>query len=179
MGLLNPKSQSGQDVFAWKQCGCKNDGTFVDIGCNHPTENNNTSFLEGRGWTGICVDIAPFNYSHRTAEFIQADATKVVPEIERFLNSKNREIDYLSMDADDASFDALARLVPFSKFKVITVEHDSYRVGPDIQNKIHEFLTHFGYVRKVKDVKAPRCDGMPWSEQPYEDWYCALSTPTP
>jgi len=168
---LNSFSQAGQDLFVWEQCGHKKDGTFIDIGCNDPVVHNNTLGLEQQGWTGVSVDIAKFDYSGRLCQFVNRDARQIINEVEYFVKRRNGIVDYLSMDADDATWDALTRLVPFHKFKVITVEHDKYRVGPELQHRLHDFLKTFGYLRKVIDVKAPKCEGMPWSEQPFEDWY--------
>lgn len=169
-------AQAGQDVFAWDVAGNPRkgsySGTFVDIGCNDPLVHSNTAMLEELGWTGVAVDIEKFDYSCRPKTiFIQADARDIIPRLDRFIHEHKKEIDYLSMDADDASFDCLERLVPFFKFKAITIEHDSYRVGPECKKKIYEFLTSFGYERAREDVLAPEAPGMPWSNQPFEDWY--------
>lgn len=165
-------SQAGQDRFAWERTGKIKDGTFVDIGCNDPFVHSNTAMLEELGWTGVCVDIDKFDYAKRpNSIFIQADARDIIPRLDRFIHEHGKKIDYLSLDADDATFDAMDRLIPFFRFKVITVEHDSYRVGPELQRKIHDFLAHFRYLRVQKDVLAPEAPGMPWSNQPFEDWY--------
>ena len=36
-------------------------GFYVDVGCNHPTRNNNTFFLYKMGWNGINIDINKFS----------------------------------------------------------------------------------------------------------------------
>ncbi len=164
-------SQARQDVFVWEESGHKTDGTFIDIGCQHPNQNNNTYGLELVGWTGVCVDIDHYDYSKRKCQFVQADARQIIPEVEHFVKSRNGVIDYLSLDCDDATFDAMTRLIPFYKFKIITVEHDKYRVGPEPQQRIYDFLTTFGYIRKHVDVCAPVDTVSPWSGQPFEDWY--------
>jgi hypothetical protein len=164
-------SQAGQDLFVWEVSGNKQDGTFIDIGCNDPVIHNNTLGLELQGWNGVSVDIEKFDYSKRKCQFVQADARKIIPAVEHFVKQRNGIIDYLSMDADDATWDALTRLIPFHKFRAITVEHDKYRVGPEIQARIHDFLKTFGYLRKHIDVCAPIAPGQPWSGQPFEDWY--------
>ena len=168
---MNSFSQAGQDLWAFKTCGEKTNGTFLDIGCNDPIVHNNTYALEAVGWKGVCVDIVPFNYSKRRALHVVADARQLIPAVERFAKANNGKIDYLSMDADEASFDCLDRLVPFFKFRAITIEHDVYRLGPSIKGKIFDFLTAFDYKRVREDVRAPETPGMPWSNQPFEDWY--------
>ena len=35
----------------------KNDGFYVDIGCQHPISNNNTYLLFNKGWSGINIDL--------------------------------------------------------------------------------------------------------------------------
>lgn len=168
---MNWHSQAGQDRFAWEMSGKKLSGTFIDIGCNEPFFHNNTAALEEIGWTGICVDISPFDYSSRKSDFIQADATHEIPGLNFFIKTHSGQIDYLSMDADDATLMALAAMVKLCNFKVITVEHDRYRIGSENQERALALLTDLGYVRVVKDVLAPESPGMPWSGQPFEDWY--------
>ncbi len=34
----------------------KETGTYIDVGCNHPTFINNTFSLYRKGWKGVCVD---------------------------------------------------------------------------------------------------------------------------
>jgi len=49
-------SQCGEDILLRNFFGNKKDGFYVDIGCNHPIDGNNTFNLYLRGWTGINVD---------------------------------------------------------------------------------------------------------------------------
>lgn len=35
----------------------KNNGIYIDVGCNHPVYNNNTYLLNQKGWVGINIDI--------------------------------------------------------------------------------------------------------------------------
>jgi FkbM family methyltransferase len=50
-------SQFGQDVFVLKKIfKNKNNGFFVDIGANHPTDINNTYLLELKGWKGLAIE---------------------------------------------------------------------------------------------------------------------------
>jgi FkbM family methyltransferase len=49
-------SHSGEDrlvlkLFQWQQ-----DGTYVDVGCCHPTELSNTYLLYQFGWSGLVID---------------------------------------------------------------------------------------------------------------------------
>ena len=35
----------------------KNNGIYVDVGCNHPFIGNNTYILHQKGWSGINIDL--------------------------------------------------------------------------------------------------------------------------
>ena len=35
----------------------KENGIYIDVGCNHPVYNNNTYLLNKKGWQGINIDI--------------------------------------------------------------------------------------------------------------------------
>lgn len=166
-------SQAGQDQWAWSIAKRKKDGTFLDYGCNHPFIHNNTAWLEAAGWTGICIDIEDFDYSVRKlSTFLQRDASVRIPEVEQFCQKWEGFIDYLSVDVDDATLGAM-KAIPFDKcrFGAITVEHDSYRVGNGIKDWVKGFLLSKGYEVAVENVKAPITPGMPWSGQPFEDWF--------
>jgi hypothetical protein len=175
-GNIRSSAEAGQDVFAY-EANHREVGTFVDIGCNHPTVHNNSYALELAGWNGICVDIEHFDYSGRKTPFIRGDATTVLPALHKFIQLHRGRITYLSLDTDDACFDCLERLVPFYRFRAITIEHDVYRVGPGPKQRIYEFLTtHLAYERAFEDVLAPETPGQPWSNQPFEDWYLLPET---
>lgn len=51
-------SQHAEDIIIdiMLKRGRKNNGVFVDVGCNHPIEYNNTYLLYLRGWRGINID---------------------------------------------------------------------------------------------------------------------------
>lgn len=165
-------SQAGQDLFAWQMSSEINNGTFLDLGCNHPTENNNTYALELLGWTGLCVDVLPFDYSGRKAKFVQHNAALMFPELDEFYMHSGGFVNYLSVDCDDATMEVLIN-VPFYqvKFGAISIEHDAYRLGPKLQERIHTLLLSFGYLVWKANVCAPEVPGMPWSGQPFEDFY--------
>lgn len=51
-------SQQGEDVIIdlMLKRGARKKGMFIDVGCNHPIEYNNTYLLYLRGWRGINID---------------------------------------------------------------------------------------------------------------------------
>ncbi len=49
-------SQCGEDRLIWKLFGYRSTGTYVDIGCHHPTNYSVTFLLYQAGWRGLVVD---------------------------------------------------------------------------------------------------------------------------
>ena len=50
-------STFGEDLIIEKYFEKKKKGFYVDIGCYHPLEGNNTYLLFKKGWNGINVDV--------------------------------------------------------------------------------------------------------------------------
>ena len=75
--------QVGQDYFVLKCLNFKKNGTFLEIGSNHPIDINNSYLLErDYNWTGYMVEyesrFLPLYKQHRPAsKYIISDATKV------------------------------------------------------------------------------------------------------
>lgn len=162
-------SQSGQDTFAWEASGRKMNGKFLDIGCNDPKINNNTYALEQLGWKGVCIDILHFDYSNRISKFIKADARTL-----DYGFVASPFVDYLSLDCDECSREVMEAL-PWSRvrFGAVSLEHDVYKDGPALKDWAKSFLLSRGYRLYRDNVLAPVTPGMPWSGQPYEDWFVA------
>ena len=49
-------SMYGEDLFIQKFFKKKSSGFYVDVGCYHPIEGNNTYLLHKKGWFGINID---------------------------------------------------------------------------------------------------------------------------
>ena len=75
------------------------------------------------------------------------------------------KVDYISFDVDDANL-RLVRDFPYEdyQFKFATIEHDLYRLGPDIKNEMQKILLNNGYSLYRENVVAPK-----FGE--FEDWY--------
>lgn len=164
-------SQSGQDRFAYEIL-VKPDwftsGTFLDIGCSHPIEKNNTYALEQLGWHGLCVDIredirpmfSVRNSPYGCFDVRTADWNSILPKY----GIKIPMVDYVSLDVDECSLDALTQLVTsVIRFRAITIEHDKYRRGDSLRDGMRHMLSCHGYELIFSDVK---CDGLP-----FEDWW--------
>ena len=132
-------AQVKQDIFVNKILQ-KNKGFFLDIGAGtggltgRPVEfYSNTYFFERyRGWKGIAIDYDENWYNHvknkRTCKVSCVDLLKV--NINEHLESLGclEEIDYLSIDVDDAQWKVFNEFDwDKYKFKVLTLEHNLFQ----------------------------------------------------
>ena len=159
-------SQAGQDKFAYERIG--NSGTFLDIGCGDQN-GSNTLALERVGWTGVLVELDPKRAQwcrrNRTSILIEKDATR----IDWGLTHK-REFDYLSLDIDDTKGEpskivqVLTSLINAGfMFRVMTIEHDRYRIGDETRNQVRAICSAHGYTLAVPDVAH--------KGNQFEDWW--------
>ena len=164
---VNSYSQAGQDRFVRAVHG-DTPGFFLDVGCSDPVHISNTYALEKLGWRGLLVDISPELATNiqmkRASPFLCADATTIdwIDMVDRYRLPK--VIDYLSFDLDNAGSVALPRL-PWSllRFRVLTIEHDAYRLGNGPRQAMRALLRDHGYDLLCPDV----CnDGFE-----FEDWW--------
>ncbi len=160
-------SQSGQDRFVDLILEGKRDGTFIDCGCNHPIELSNTFSLEKElGWRGLladndkyCVDLCQ---AQRLSPAILVDSTKenLHYRLGLAMGWKDRDmelpVDYLSLDCESATTPALEILLKnmLSRFRVMTVETDLYRFGPEPRDAIHALLERHGYDILCQNVRS-------------------------
>ena len=125
-------SNDGQDVFV--NAIHKENGFFLDIGCNHPLTDNNTYALELLGWQGLLVDINPHLIAKceemRKSPAFLLDCSQL--NWRQFLKRNNapKVIDYISLDVDDVNVDVI-KSFPFDEyeFKIMTFETDVYKRG--------------------------------------------------
>lgn len=155
---MDQYSQDGQEHWVLECLQNKENGTFVDVGCATPFFISNTALLEQKhGWRGIGIDTEPFSgtyYDHFREIGQYPEEILENPELQTWDTRKNTKvyaedainfdyekafsdnnlppiIDYLSIDLEPptATFYAF-RNIPHDKYKfrVITYEHDSYRM---------------------------------------------------
>lgn len=161
-----------QDQFALSLIPGK--GTFLDIGCGHGRHGSNTFILERLGWSGLLIDIdnnlVELNKTFRTEPCVAADVTTC--DWSKILDKTL--YDYLSFDVDDATIPAVKNF-PWDKvrFKVITIEHDSYRVGPEARDYIRDVMKKNNYFCVASDVLTS------FSGEPFEDWFVDLNVCPP
>ncbi len=159
-GQIQSYSQASQDQFVYlilyEFLDKRDDGYYLEIGSNHPVGGNNTYLFEKNfGWKGISIDISD-EYkqlwcSTRQNFLLIEDATQT--DYRSILKLFPQAIDYLSIDID-GSYDLVLQRMPFNDhiFKVITIEHDSYRLGNEYKEKERGILTSAGYYLLCSDV---------------------------
>lgn len=153
-------SQSGQDIWVRLVLGEGFVGTFLDIGCAGE-QFSNTLALEQSGWTGILIDIDD-TAKGRKSKFIRADATKI-----DWTGLLPKYVDYLSLDIDFATLDALKSLpLTTTRFGIITIEDDRYRFGDKLWPEQARILKSFDY-----ELICDKVCGTP--DMPFETWHCS------
>lgn len=169
--MLKSHSQCGQDLFVHALLP-KLGGVFLDIGAWPFVDNSNSQALEQQmGWSGMMVDLLRDGAEKRRAPFIQADATKInwLAELKKF--GLPSLIDYLSLDVDEYTTETLLGLpLDQLKFRVLTVEHDSYWLGPGPRDKNRATLKAAGYDLVCEDVLVDYPEG---ERNAFEDWWVA------
>ena len=169
--IENNYSQAFQDMFVLSMLDGKKNGTYVEIGGDHPVVINNSYLLETQfGWRGVSFEIIQtavnFYNSLRKNSCLCENATTV--DYRKIFEDNNfpKQIDYLQVDIEPAqqTLNALLQLPNDDyRFSVITYESDVYRDGPDCQEEAMRFLESYGYKLVVKNVAN--------EGNPYEDWY--------
>lgn len=167
-------SQAGQDVFAHDLLAgedLNHVGSFLDIGSGHPIELNNSYALELLGWRGMCVDKRKDFYDlrvERESKWVMGDALDI--DFEKQLRASGISsslIDYLSIDCDSDSLGVIERILDTRlRFRVITIEHDSYAQGDVPKTKMRSLISEAKYLLVCSDVCAYHN-----SKFPFEDWW--------
>ena len=173
-------SQVGQDKFALNILKNKNDGTFLEIGSNHPVQLNNTFIMENKyNWRGIMVEkdknFLPLYREYRKKSVYEIndackiDYSKILEE-----NSFPNHIDYLQIDLhvnNNSTLNCLKLLdnTIFDKYKFATVtfEHDIYANNNVTRMESRRIFENKGYHLVFEDIS----DG----KNPFEDWWVCPS----
>ena len=81
-------SMHGEDLVVEKYFKDVVNGFYVDLGCYHPVQNNNTMLLYQKGWRGINIDISEFTI--KLFNFCRPDDLN----LNLAVSDKNGEIDF-------------------------------------------------------------------------------------
>lgn len=172
--------QALQDKFVLNVLKRKKNGTFLELGANHPIDINNTYTLEKDfDWRGVMIEfnekyLEQYKEHRKGSAHVIADATKI--DYKKLLedNDMPSSIDYLQIDLDAGNGSTMKVLEKFDmevfdnyKFATITFEHDYYCAGDhkSTREKSRAIFEKRGYVRVFDDIH----DREP--EVVYEDWY--------
>ena len=165
-------SQADQDIFVLSILNGKTNGTYLEIGCGHGFDINNTALLETKfGWNGISIDISEFWRNSWLRQNPMEIANALEVDYLQLLQRHNitiTNLDYLSIDCDppEKTFSILQQLpLNILRFAVITFEHDCYAYGPDIKNKSRKYLESQGYQLVASNISGEGLLG------DFEDWW--------
>ena len=169
-------STENQDRFVLTTLKELKGGFFIDIGCRHPIEGNNTYLLETEyDWTGVLIDldVAAINLCKHIRKKSKSFAMDVIEKpLSRFiLPNCPQTIDYVSFDVDEANLSVI-RDWDFDKYKIkcLTFEHDAYSRGESLRIPSREIFEKNGYKLVCSDVSNIL-------GQRFEDWYCSDLVP--
>lgn len=166
-------SQAGQDVFIFNLFK-QQVGTFLDLGCSHPTDINNTYLLELNGWKGLSIDILDFEaqWKKRSNTFLKLDCFAI--DYNQLLSEHfdGKVIDYLNLDMEKCGdrYKLLEKVINSDfTFKAITLEHDSYIGSNFVENEKvpqRKLLEEKGYFLLCSDVSPSQHPNLN-----FEDWW--------
>jgi hypothetical protein len=173
-------SQAWQDLFVLTMLDGKKNGSYVEIGANHPCYGSNTFALnEYFNFNGLSIDIEDFSSLWQAqrplCNFVCADATTInYKELFDKLNIST-QTDYLQIDVDppEVSLQVLKQLpLDTHRFSVITFETDVWQGDTSVAEESRQLLKSYGYQLVVKNVACCNKDAdgkLIW--YPFEDWW--------
>ena len=170
---LKNRSQAYQEHFARQICG--SNGTYIEIGANHPKNLSNTYNLECfYDWKGFSIEYDVSFQRHwnkakeRTNSIYWADAMTIDYRTTAEQLAFGTHINYLSCDIEppENTFKALQTVIDQGiTFDCITFEHDQYQSKSDYNKIVTEYLLDNNYKVAVTDVY------FMIPEQPFETWF--------
>jgi hypothetical protein len=178
---MHSNSQAYQDLFVLKMLNYKRDGSFLEIGSNHPIIHNNTYMLESMyNWKGIMIEYDDsFEQSykiHRPLSIYKINDARII-NYKNILDVNNypTNMDYLQIDLDVNNKSTLDTLTVLNnsvfdkyKFATITFEHDIYTGNYfNTQEISRQIFMDRGYTLLFPNVSV-YWEG---SFKPFEDWY--------
>jgi len=170
-------SEARQDEFVANLLHFKEEGSCIDIGSCHSIFSNNTFFFDQLRWKSLTYEIDPtYSESYSSSRIYNQHHccnvldVSILQHIDTYICK--RQIDYLSIDVDQTSYDVLTKCIPFGEveFTVITIEHDYYLYGPRYRDMQRKFLLSKGYVLLFGDVLVEQ-SGYYFNRYSFEDWW--------
>jgi len=183
--------QAEQDRFVLTMLQNKKNGFFVELGSQHPTNTNNSYYLETKNnWKGIMIEYEKgyldlYKQLRPNSIHVIEDAQQINYQTLFESNNVPQHIDYLQIDLDVDNGSTLNTLYKLDnevmntyKFATITFEHDMYSSDSEsdiwavTRRQSREIFLRRGYVLVFPDVqlsssmwyRGKRCGA-------FEDWY--------
>ena len=99
-------SFSGVDVIVENIFRHKNNGIYIDIGCQHPIKNNNTYLLFKKGWNGLNIDLDKdnidlFNVARPNDQNINVAISNKIGETDLYFYHKKSPINTIDKKTSD------------------------------------------------------------------------------
>ena len=126
-------SFSGVDVIIENIFRHKNNGIYIDIGCQHPIKNNNTYLLFKKGWNGLNIDLDKdnidlFNVARPNDQNINVAISNKIGETDLYFYHKKSPINTIDKKTSDyqkapiseikkIKTDTLTNIIKNSKYK--------------------------------------------------------------
>ena len=179
--IVQTYGQAYQDYFVVKHTNHKYNGTFIEIGSNHPVDHSNSYLLRTHyKWRGLLVEYdKSFESVYETDStiplYVIGDARHI--NYKELLDKNNfpRNIDYLQIDLDVNNRSTLDTLELLDStvfdtytFATVTFEHDIYTGNFfDTREKSRNIFMKRGYILVFPDVSV-FYNGQ---DCVFEDWY--------
>jgi len=123
-------SMDGEDLEIKKHFENINNGFYVDVGCYHPIQNNNTMLLYQKGWSGINIDIS--NFSIKLFNFLRPNElnlnlaiSKIEGEIDFFYQKKLSVLTTIKKSQSEKFFQGNIKRKKILSKKLTTVLNES------------------------------------------------------
>ena len=99
-------SFSGVDVIIENIFRHKNNGIYIDVGCQHPIKNNNTYLLFKKGWNGLNIDldndnIDLFNVARPNDQNINVAISNKIGETDLYFYHKKSPLNTIDKKTSD------------------------------------------------------------------------------
>ncbi len=150
-------SFSGVDVIIENIFRHKNNGVYIDVGCQHPIKNNNTYLLFKKGWNGLNIDLDKdnidlFNVARPNDQNINVAISNKIGETDLYFYHKKSPINTIDKKTSDyqkapiseikkIKTDTLTNIIKNSKYKNSKID----LLSVDVEGHEREVLEGFDF----------------------------------
>jgi len=150
-------SFSGVDVIIENIFRHKNNGIYIDVGCQHPVKNNNTYLLFKKGWNGLNIDLDKdnidlFNVARPNDQNINVAISNKIGETDLYFYHKKSPINTIDKKTSDyqkapiseikkIKTDTLTNIIKNSKYKNSKID----LLSIDVEGHEREVLEGFDF----------------------------------